>query len=183
MAQEARKISFPYDRSKATHAALWLLNKHGGEMHKLQLVKLLFFADREHLAQYGRPITGGSYFAMKYGPVCSEFLNDINAAISPTATLIESRVYKLFAKVTVDEDILSESDIEILEKVEREYGKYDRFALADITHTLKAWVSNYPDINANTSYPLPYEDFFLDLEDNSILELICDEQEAWNELG
>jgi uncharacterized phage-associated protein len=178
-----RQISFTYNRDKAVQAALWLLNKHGGEMDRLKLVKLLFFADRNHLARYGRPIAGGPYNAMKYGPVCSEFLNEVNATVSPPTIPIEIREHKLLAKAIANEDILSESDIEILEEVDREYGKHDTFALAEITHSLKAWESNYPDKAANTSHPLPYEDFFLDLEDDSILELIRDDQEAWNELG
>ena len=29
----------------------------------------MFFADKEHLLDYGRPITGDSYVAMEHGPV------------------------------------------------------------------------------------------------------------------
>lgn len=151
-------------------------------MNRLQLVKLLFFADREHLARYGRPIAGGPYCALKYGPVCSEFLNDLNNPTSPLSAFVKTSGHDLRAESAFNEEILSESDIEVLEGIDRDYGKYDRFALADMTHALKAWEKNYPDRNANTSCPLPYEDFFLDLEDASILELIRDDQEAWNEL-
>jgi uncharacterized phage-associated protein len=183
--KQTRPITFYYNREKAVQAALWLLNRHGGQMDRLKLVKLLFFADRDHLARYGRPVIGGHYRAMKYGPVCSEFLDDINIKIETPAqiTCIESKDHKLFAKAMANEDVLSESDIEILEQIDKQYGKHDPFVLAEITHRLKAWDVNYPNKDANTSNPLPYEDFFLDLQGDSILELIRDDQEAWDALA
>lgn len=39
------------------------------DLYKLQ--KILYFADKKHLAKYGRPITGDFYAAMKDGPVPS----------------------------------------------------------------------------------------------------------------
>jgi uncharacterized phage-associated protein len=35
------------------------------------LSKVMFFADRSHLRQYGRPVTGDLYIAMANGPVPS----------------------------------------------------------------------------------------------------------------
>ena len=178
-----RRIYFPYNSERATQVVLWLLHKHGGSIDKLKLVKLVFYADREHLACYGRPIAGGFYVAMPHGPVSSELLDHLNGA-TPQADLpftIEGCC--ISANKVVNEDKLSESDIEILEKVNNEYGRYDPFTLRDMTHELKAYKKNYPDSNANTSNPLPYEDFFLDLKDDSILDIISDNQEAWAELG
>ena len=34
-----------------------------------RVFKILYFADREHLSKYGRPITGDTYIKMSDGPV------------------------------------------------------------------------------------------------------------------
>jgi uncharacterized phage-associated protein len=183
MNRSTKPIIFDYKKAKATQAILWLLHKHGGSMDKLKLVKLIFYADREHLARYGRPIVGGSYVAMQHGPVSSDLLNRLNEATPQSGSLFTIDDYRILANSFVDEDKLSESDIEVLTNVNNEYGRYDSFTLCDITHKLKAWDKNYPDKNSNTSNPLPYEDFFLDLKDDSILDIIRDNQESWAELG
>lgn len=60
---------FKYDR--AINSLLYSLRKLGGtsDMHKL--CKILYFADQQHLSQYGRSITGDTYIAMQFGPVPS----------------------------------------------------------------------------------------------------------------
>lgn len=178
MKNPAKPISFPYDRDKATQSILWLLHRHGGSMDKLKLVKLVFYADREHLARYGRPIVGGSYVAMRHGPVSSELLDQINEAVPEASLPFVTQNYHILAQGPVDEDELSESDIKVLEDINSTYGCYDPFTLRNLTHQLRAWKQHYPDPNVNTSYPLPYEAFFLDIKDNGILELVREDQEA-----
>src|SRR5690606_40518414 len=39
------------------------------DIHKL--MKLMYFADRDHLVKYGFPITGDMYIKLPYGPVPS----------------------------------------------------------------------------------------------------------------
>jgi len=169
-----RNITFPYDRNKATQAILWLLHRNGGAMDKVKLVKLVYLADWNHLIRYGRPIVGGSYRAMKLGPVSSELLDHIEETNSDFAT----EQYRVLAKTIANEEFLSESDIEVLDEVYNKYHSVGSFKLVDITHHFKAWDKNYPDKNSNTSYPLPYEDFFLDAEDKSMLDIIREDQEA-----
>jgi uncharacterized phage-associated protein len=62
---------FPYDATKATQAAAWLVARAGGRMSHIRLSKLLYIADREALRKWGRPIIGGSYCSMEHGPVIS----------------------------------------------------------------------------------------------------------------
>ena len=177
MPDQTRHISFPYDAEKATQAVLWLLYKHGRAINRLKLVKLLFYADREHLSRYGRPIVGGHYVTMQHGPVSSELLNHINKASADTEAAFVNEDLRVLARGPVDEDKLSESDIEVLNQIDNKYGRYDRFVLRDLTHELQAWKKNYPNPEEDTSYALPYEDFFLDLEDDGILEIIREHQE------
>lgn len=175
------KISFPYDEDRAAHASRWLLKRHGGEMDRLKLVKLIFLADRMHLARYGRPIVGGRYVAMEHGPVASEFLTLIKTnQVSGVACLGS---YKQVALADADEEMLSESDLEVLGEVNDAFGAYDTFRLRDYTHTFRAWIKNYK--GGNSSFPLAYEDFFDDLpaEAKQMLDLIEDAQEAEKIVG
>jgi uncharacterized phage-associated protein len=176
-------IKFQYDSEKAKQAVLWLLHKNNGSMDKLQLVKLFFFADREHLARYGRPIIGGTYYAMKFGPVCSELLDCLDSTattnISLPFILLDKQVAEKQGQQISNEDWLSESDLEVLEDIYKNYGHIDKFRLSDMTHDLKAYKKNMPP--ANSRKLIPYEDFFEDLDNSvkSILEIIYDEQDAW----
>ena len=182
MKHSEHKMKFAYNRKKAIQVLLWFLNKHGGQLNRLKLVKLIFFADREHLAKYGRPIVGGVYYTLKHGPVCSELLTDIQNSDSDATLPFQNQNDSYDVSSTgdhINEDFLSESDIEILEAIEQKYGHYDRFKLRDLTHELKAYKQNDPEAKGVGRLPLSYEDFFLDLDDTSILELIYDNQEAW----
>jgi len=150
-------------------------------MDKLKLVKMIFLADRKHLARYGRPIVGGSYYAMPHGPASSELLDHmekINREKEPPFIVDQ---YKLYPQAQFNEDYLSESDVEILEQIDNKYGRRDSWVLRNMTHKLEAYKKNYPE-NAHTSVPLPYEDFFLDLDDDNILDIIREDQEAIAEL-
>jgi uncharacterized phage-associated protein len=175
-------LTFPYDPARASHASRWLLSKHGGTLDRMKLIKLIFLADRLHLARYGRPIVGGRYRAMQHGPVASEFYNQIkNNELEGTAQV--GTTYRIQVVTEPDEDELSETDIEILREIDGKYGSLDSIRLRDMTHRLQAWERNYK--GGGSSYPLPYEDFFRDLapEDGAMLELIADAQEAEKALG
>ena len=171
-------LSFSYDLDRASQALLWLIRAHGGAMEKIQAIKMMFFADRLHLARYGRPITGGHYVAMKHGPVASELLDSINRQGFSGITMSEVILYSE-GKVNYDE--LSESDIEVLREVYDTYGDMDKWHLRDLTHHLRCWKEAYG--GGGSSYSLPYEDFFKDLKDGvdydkTILELLEEEQEV-----
>jgi uncharacterized phage-associated protein len=176
-------VTFPYQRGRSTHAALWLLQQHGGKLNVLKLVKLAFFADRLHLQRYGRPIFGGRYVAMKLGPVSSELKDELDAASAQGAYFTRTD-NDIQAVRTCDEDELSESDFAVLREVNSLYGDVDRFRLADMTHELKAWKKNYREGAGKHSFPLPYEDFFEDLEPEArrILAIIEEDSEARSSL-
>lgn len=57
---------------KAVQALNFFAVKEGGTIDKMKVIKLIWFSDRAHLRQYGRPILMDRYLAMKYGPVPSK---------------------------------------------------------------------------------------------------------------
>lgn len=106
------------------HSMLYILElaKNGLDRHKL--FKIIYFAERSHLAQYGQQITEDHYVAMKYGPVPSagyrfiqildgdQYLQDYFKAVSKYLTLQGKT--KVAGKILADRDELSETAIEHL---------------------------------------------------------------------
>lgn len=59
-----------FDKVKALNSLLYVANRvQRKDFHKI--FKIVYFADRQHLADWGRPITGDTYIAMEAGPVPS----------------------------------------------------------------------------------------------------------------
>src|SRR3989442_6906574 len=69
---QTRQVRLKFDETKATQVAARFVAKNGGKMSHLALVKLLYVVDREALASWGRPVTGGDYFSLPYGTVISQ---------------------------------------------------------------------------------------------------------------
>jgi uncharacterized phage-associated protein len=116
-------IRFNFDKDKSISSVLFILNKLGKtDFHKV--CKILYFADQKHLTQYGNPITGDIYIAMKNGPVPSN-VYDILKAIRNNFSfnLNTAELNSLFevhgnhdvtARVNANLDFLSESDVECI---------------------------------------------------------------------
>ena len=63
-------MNVQFDKEKALNALLYVANRvKRKDFHKI--FKIIYFADRQHLADWGRPITGDTYIAMEAGPVPS----------------------------------------------------------------------------------------------------------------
>lgn len=132
-------------------AVYYLLVKLGPKT-KLQLLKLIFLADKYHLLHYGRTVTGDEYFVMQYGPVGStvkdvlEFddfsLDENELALAQKYFEThddKTRKAKSSAPHPEDLDYLSESDIEALDYVIAGYGNMEAFKLVDFTHKYPEW--------------------------------------------
>lgn len=122
MSPEREPIRFLFAARKALQAVDWMLARKG-ELDFHTILKACYFADREHLNRYGRPIFGASYRAMKYGPVPVEIYELIKLEPLP---LWEAGVesppwsregFRLRRTANVDPTVsaLSESDLECLE--------------------------------------------------------------------
>jgi hypothetical protein len=83
------------------------------------ILKTCYFADKAHLNEFGRPVFGASYRAMRFGPVPLEiyemlkgesiWLAEINANRFPWA--LEGHFVRLLDNRDADLDSLSETDM------------------------------------------------------------------------
>ncbi len=66
--QMEKVIRFKFSPRKALAAIHWMVcEQQSIDLHTL--LKSCYFADKEHLNEYNRPVFGAVYKAMKYGPV------------------------------------------------------------------------------------------------------------------
>jgi uncharacterized phage-associated protein len=114
-------------------------------MSYMKLIKLLYLADREALARWGRPITTDIYFSMDKGPVLSHVLDRINEGPSPedpsywAQHITPSGNYEVTLTTDPDGDLLSEAEDELLDSVFKAHGHLSRWKIVDLVHTLPEW--------------------------------------------
>lgn len=73
-------MKFRVDKEKTVEALLYIVTRYG-EVGRFHALKTLYFADREHLRTYGRPVTGDRYIAMENGPVPSYAYDAVKQAL------------------------------------------------------------------------------------------------------
>ena len=168
------KMLLEFDYKKATQAINYLTKKEGGQIDKLKLIKLVYFADRYHLRRYGRPMFNDAYFAMRLGPVGSS-VKDI-AELSSDFLDREERNYagKFIARgaidntvvsvADVDSDIFSKSELEALNFAYDGFGNQSELQLVNITHRYPEWskFKGALESRETSREPMSYSDFFND---------------------
>jgi len=152
-----------FREEKATQAAARLLQHRGGRMHYLKLLKLLYLADRRALVELGRPISYDLFVSMPHGPVLSRTYDLIAAEPDPESPSYWRRfisgpdAYAVqLLTDAVPSDHLSRAEEEILDRVFREFGHWDRWKLRDYTHSLP----EYRD-PGGSSLPIGIEEILL----------------------
>ena len=107
-------------------------------MKYLGLVKLLYTADRIAFERLDQPITGDSYVAMKFGPVCSNVYDLIKGKDDNNiwSEYISTNVSNYEVQLKADPGInhLSRVELRIIQEVYETVGHLDLFELAEKTH-------------------------------------------------
>lgn len=151
---------FTVSWDKAVEAIDFIASRKPG-VTQYYIGKILFFADREHLLDYGRPITGDRYVAMEHGPVPSA-IRDILKADSDAPDEILNNLHdrvvieqdgnrqKVFSKGPNTHTKLSGSDKEYLAAAVDQYGSMSFAELKRISHEDLAYTDAWNKLgNAN----------------------------------
>ena len=135
-----------FDEEKSLSVLLYLAKKAGGSIDLYKLVKLVYFADKKHLHEWGRTITSDRYAKMEHGVTPSglydmlksvrgdgDWENDLSAyfAVDPY-----NQGFKVTGKKEPDLDELSGSEVQILDEVFLENGHKDFLELKAKAHDL-----------------------------------------------
>ena len=133
-------MNFRFDARKATQVACAFIQKEGGEINIMKLVKLTYLLDRLSIERRGLPVLGGDYLSMKNGPVTSEFLDLVNAgnlmgATSDWEQFISDRTdHKVALTSAPATGRLSESEQLLLNEIYAQHGSKDAFSLVEWCH-------------------------------------------------
>jgi len=141
------------DILKLKAVALYIIHKFG-EVDILRIFKILYFAEKEHYAKYGRRIVNDTYFAFERGPVPSALYDAIKItqgknSISnyPQLGVISNSLcvgsdvsldYVIAGKELPDMTELSKSDIVCIDKSFIENKDLDYNELSEKSHDI-AW--------------------------------------------
>lgn len=145
MALTPQRLKFSFDAARAVQAACYIATRCP-DLTKLKLMKLLYFADKRHLQLWGRPITGDRFIRMEHGPVASAFYDLVkrsDMADAEAQSIFDGylTVHGNSVKAEVDPNLndLSASDVEVLDEVLAQYGRYSAPQLSKISHSELAW--------------------------------------------
>ncbi|WP_370322762.1 Panacea domain-containing protein [Oricola sp.] len=142
---------FRFKWEKAIQAVDFIARQRPG-ITQYYIGKILFFADREHLLDYGRPITGDRYVAMEHGPVPSavrDLLKPDSGYPDEMLDVLASRVeitheankQHVSSKSTDDFPALSGTDKEYLQASIANYANMPFAELKKISHDDPAYVA------------------------------------------
>ena len=136
-------MRFVFDERRAAQAAARLLDKHGGTMPWLKLVKLLYLADRAALVEGGAPITGDRFVSLRHGPALGRVLDLIRDDCPAEDSIWHGYVVRerFDARLVdnADNEWLSEYNMGILDGVFEAYGCLGEWDVVARTHALPEW--------------------------------------------
>jgi uncharacterized phage-associated protein len=153
-------LKFNAKLDKVIELLVYLAQKCPG-IDKYQVSKFFYLADREHLSRYGRPISYEPYFALWYGPVPTHALDLVEgdarvlrmAGLKELPFLVEAgkadngsdTVFLRRANRDPNYDLLSKSDVRVLDEVIEKYRNHSFKQLMDLTHQHKAYKAAWED--------------------------------------
>ena len=145
-----------FDKTKTLNALLYVANRvQRKDFHKI--FKVIYFADRQHLADWGRPITGDTYIAMDAGPVPSR-LYDMLKIVRGDSYLPDTeglgKYFQvenwMYVRPLVDADLnkLSANEQEALSDAIAKYASLSYDEIKEKSHDV-AWRSTARDFAIN----------------------------------
>lgn len=154
MSQLAQK----FDQRKALHVLLYVASRLPHPANIYNVLKCIWFADREHLEQYGRQIYGETYFAPEHGPVPSGAYDIVKYAAGRSSwdlrfpealEAMNANNTEVSARIEPDLDLLSRSELICLTNAAKKYGKLSFGKLKTLSHQSKAFRNAGPNGEIN----------------------------------
>jgi uncharacterized phage-associated protein len=158
-----KKLQFYFDFDRSLQAAAYLLKKtKGKKLSYLHLLKMLYIADREYLAENGYMITGDRVVAMQRGPVLSHILDLIKGKVADAEKWQCSiQTFKGHDVRLIDDPgdgDLSRAITAKLDAVFERFGDMEPFRVVDLTHDFSEWIKHY---TVGTSTLIPWQDILV----------------------
>lgn len=147
-------MNVQFDKTKALNALLYVANRvQRKDFHKI--FKIIYFADRQHLNDWGKPITGDTYIAMEAGPVPSR-MYDMLKIVRGDSYLPDTEGLGKYFKVenwmyvtplqNADLNKLSRNEQEVLDDSIAKYASLSYDEIKEKSHDV-AWRSTARDFS------------------------------------
>ena len=134
-------MSFRFNITKATEVACQFIERSGGTINIMKLVKLVYLLDRLSLTRRGLPVVGGAYFSLPNGPITSEFLDLINSgcllgeeACRWEEFISDRQNHEVALTGEAPSEHLSPAEMDLIEEVYQEHGQKDQWQMRDWCH-------------------------------------------------
>ncbi len=179
-------LTFEFNLGKLVQAIAYFSESGLPGLTKLKIAKLLYFADKEHLLEHGKPIIGDVYWCMDYGPVPSFAMNEMSVAINGSEISVSDEsdvsvfsrvlnVKKLFhshprfevKEGAYDPSVFSASEQSALRYTKNVYGYKTARELVELTHKEPTWVISNNGRESGSRALITYDLFFLGASEKS----------------
>jgi uncharacterized phage-associated protein len=149
-------IQFEFNLEKTVEMILYIANRIKTPSI-MSMAKLMYFADKTSLEEYGRFISGDSYVAMQHGPVPSSTYDLMKAARDGEqyGFVIEGD-YRIKPLRDANLDEFSDSDISCLERIIAIFGNYPAWQLRELSHD-ETWAAAWAAVGQRNSAPISVE--------------------------
>ena len=160
---------------KITHMAAYLIRALGGRASHIQLLKLMYLADRQSFDDRGHSISGDRFVAMEQGPVLSNAYNFMKGEMSTQSVWdnviqnIDGTYYHSLRNDDVDLDLISPYEERVLSEVVAKHKDKSPKQLVKFLH------DNCPEWKdpGKTSKPIGIEKILVALEYDEETALCC----------
>ena len=154
------RVRFKINYEKCIQGMQFLANKKPG-ITQYYVGKVFFFADREHLLDWGRPISGDRYVAMEHGPVPSGIYNLVKNDSGMPDELLDlmrdrilfenehNKIHLFSNDEKLDFSALSGTDMEYLADSLATYGNMSFGKLREISHRDAAYEAAWRNAGMN----------------------------------
>lgn len=125
-----------FQGEKAAQVSAKFVERAGGRMDKLKLIKLVYLFERESFRRRRRPALYDEYYSLKDGPICSSSLNGINGDLGPIWSQYIQKDGKkdIFRSDSAKDDRISASDAEIIDDLWNQFCNMSASQIRNWTH-------------------------------------------------
>ena len=149
-------------KNKLAHTTLYLLRACSPVRPGVtSLLKLIFLVDYEHYRRHLRTVTDAQYLALQRGPVIDEydkiFRNFVNEKLLSRKEVkihgFDERKIEYSPLEEPDEDIFTETELEVLDYIAARHGRSSGAVLTRETHSEGPWRAVWDPQNPGRSIP------------------------------
>lgn len=179
-------LHFHINEDKAVEVLAYIASKLPGAS-EAHVAKVLFYAEKEHLNRYARPIVADTYIAMQWGPVPSRIRDILHANPFLPQSLLDRAALRVDVRKNArgyleihprgepNTEVFSKSDLECLDRAIAEFGHRSFDELTHLTHQERAY------LDAERNREIDYE--LLVDEDNPDRARILEQAQEYAEFG